>query len=758
MKSSTFQKNNNEDEEQEQEKFQCPKCLKLFKTKRILKIHILRIHEKRKDYICETCKKTFATSQQLKRHILLIHEKRKDHVCITCNKAFTIKEYLRRHIEGVHLKKFVCPTCGKFFLHPYNVLVHIRRAHRENKSEKEPKKFPCSMCPKLFKTKKYLKKPISNVHEGPKEIQVEESTETIDDNFVHSKPVIPEKVTVKSCEMKIPRVFVCDTCDKYGFSQSKLKSHVCKVTKTATSDNDLESHTVMPPDDSPNSFSDERIVHEGLKERNMEESTETIDDSKENKPLNNVSIDISQTQENDSEENDNLHLQISSDNNEEIEELNEEDKNYLDHHLDVLHDVRTEEILNNGDFKQSKFGPKVHEGATPIHEGLKNMSIPRAKTFSPPTENQSKEDLKCLYCDKNLEKDIWLLKPYHVILCQKCTRTLSPVVIIDNNNKEVFCELIKNDQKSEITRNNPVISQEENICDDNPSVCEIDNFVPSKIYECENCEYKTTKISNLIEHHFKNPTFSSTRLCQICSQNISPVAYLENEQEMVDELVKNDQNNSEITRNNSEIICREEKKSESPQDLCPEVVFSEDEEEINNELVDNAIAYLEKEDEMVDGLVKNDQNDLEMTRNNYEIIVSQEEEKSDDSHLESPQAFVFFENEEEMDNELVKNDQKLENTKNSVIIFQEEKKCDDNGSESENIENHEPPKIYKCESCEYTTTEVSDLIEHHSKNPKDVVTADFDLDDIEEEHGGLKSEKSAILGRLKINIFLEVLF
>ena len=63
-------------------------------------------------------------------------------------------------------------------------------------------------------------------------------------DFVHSKPVIPEKVKVKSCEVKIPRVFVCDTCDKYDFSQSQLKSHVCEV-KIETSDNvtDSEIHT-----------------------------------------------------------------------------------------------------------------------------------------------------------------------------------------------------------------------------------------------------------------------------------------------------------------------------------------------------------------------------------------------------------------------------------------------------------------------------------------------------------------------------------
>ena len=54
-------------------------------------------------------------------------------------------------------------------------------ARRKNKSEvKDHKNFACTKCPKLFKTKKYLKKHILNVHEGPKEIQVEESAETID--------------------------------------------------------------------------------------------------------------------------------------------------------------------------------------------------------------------------------------------------------------------------------------------------------------------------------------------------------------------------------------------------------------------------------------------------------------------------------------------------------------------------------------------------------------------------------------------------
>merc|ERR1719510_1730008 len=104
-------------------------------------------------------------------------------------------------------------------------------ARRKNKSKEEEEEeehtnSPCPMCPKLFKTKKYLKKHISMVHEGPK----------------------------------------------------------------------------------------------GLK---MEESIENNDDSKENKPLNKVPMDISKTKENDFEENDDMQLQLSSDSDEELEDLKE---------------------------------------------------------------------------------------------------------------------------------------------------------------------------------------------------------------------------------------------------------------------------------------------------------------------------------------------------------------------------------------------------------------------------------------------------
>ena len=66
------------------------------------------------------------------------------------------------------------------------------------------------------------------------------------------------------------------------------------------------------------------VVLGGEKELKMEESKN--DDSKENKPLNKVPVDISKTKEKDFEENDDLHLQLSSDSDEELKDIIEDQK------------------------------------------------------------------------------------------------------------------------------------------------------------------------------------------------------------------------------------------------------------------------------------------------------------------------------------------------------------------------------------------------------------------------------------------------
>ena len=162
-----------------------------------------------------------------------------------------------------------------------------------------------------------------------------------------------------------------------------------------------------------------------------------------------------------------------------------------------------EALLNNGDPEQSKYTQsnnlkiqtnKVHEGTKPIHEdvkpksahraiesdeesieledpycgkcdlifdsnleleehevakhgeGVKPKNAPRAMRLSPPRENKSEEEehIKCQYCGKNLETYVWLLKPYQIKLCQKCTQKLSPLVFIENS-KEMD-EFIKHDK------------------------------------------------------------------------------------------------------------------------------------------------------------------------------------------------------------------------------------------------------------------------------------------------------------------------
>ena len=221
------------------------------------------------------------------------------------------KELVHEEISHQHLMQEKCPICGlQFKVYKITNLQFTKSQNWDHVSwhfMDELREYvqtfsdpqQCNQC-------EYRSDKIDNL---ANHLAFEHSK--LDELLLNEDLVTQKKCEKVPCEVKIPRVFVCGTCDKYEFSQSKLKSHECKFTKIVTSDNDLESHNIMLPDDSPNSFSDKTNVHEGSKERKMEENTETIDDSKENKPPNNVSINISQTQENDSQENDNLQLQNS---------------------------------------------------------------------------------------------------------------------------------------------------------------------------------------------------------------------------------------------------------------------------------------------------------------------------------------------------------------------------------------------------------------------------------------------------------------
>jgi len=131
------------------ETFQCEKCLKVFKRREKLKLH-MKVHSGLgKPYSCEICGKRFAWVDNVKKHIDTIHYgQRVLHPCPECDHKSVSKSALAMHINSVHRRVYAykCQFCGVG-------IANLSSLQRHERTHTNEKPFPCPECSRSFRSK-----------------------------------------------------------------------------------------------------------------------------------------------------------------------------------------------------------------------------------------------------------------------------------------------------------------------------------------------------------------------------------------------------------------------------------------------------------------------------------------------------------------------------------------------------------------------------------------------------------------------------
>ena len=141
----------------ENQKWPCPHCQSVFKSKDQLQKHNKRVHEKTP---CELCGELVGN---LSRHMASIHSDQKL-PCPNCHLVFKSKDQLKKHIAWTH-DKVQCEQCGDM-VGKGKMQRHIISKH----TSIYDKKFKCDVCGKSFDRNAKLRDH-KNTHTGEKPYQ-----------------------------------------------------------------------------------------------------------------------------------------------------------------------------------------------------------------------------------------------------------------------------------------------------------------------------------------------------------------------------------------------------------------------------------------------------------------------------------------------------------------------------------------------------------------------------------------------------------
>ena len=211
----------------------------------------------------QDCDFTINKRWKLLRHLEEVHQSLSGGTCLKCNKTVSKSnvtqnnvQYMYLHMQSCYNPETVscCDKCGKQFISPYSLNVHLKNVH-------SLETYECEKCGKIFKSLDGLEQHKVTHDENRKRFHCQLCTND------YTTPQALEKHILKFHEGKDFRHFQCDLCGSKFESKSKLAHHhdirhnkdykgvecdLCKKTlKTVQS---LELHKKLVHDKERNHF------------------------------------------------------------------------------------------------------------------------------------------------------------------------------------------------------------------------------------------------------------------------------------------------------------------------------------------------------------------------------------------------------------------------------------------------------------------------------------------------------------------------
>lgn len=209
----------------------CSYCEMIFSNKAQVEAHRIEFHTRSNDviYSCEFCNKTFSIKFDMLMHIRRAHRNNKKFSCKYCYKKITDEETLEEHlIEHENEEACVCLHCGKSFKGKKLLRHHIGYYHTKSgyAIANKTRSLRCKICDKAFTYPNQVRNHEINIH-GVGEAAF----------FC----TICQKGFAKQWDLQNhekmhsdSKPFQCSECPKMFRRATHLKSHVYNVHTPAT--------------------------------------------------------------------------------------------------------------------------------------------------------------------------------------------------------------------------------------------------------------------------------------------------------------------------------------------------------------------------------------------------------------------------------------------------------------------------------------------------------------------------------------------